>query len=469
MEIKAVHFDMKAMIPTADYALTLVDELAEQGINALLVEFEDKFPFEVTQGIHHPCAWSKEEFRKFADKCKERQIELIPLLQSIGHLDYLLKYPKFRDLRDGGPEGSSYQWCLALDESYTLWCAMVDELLELFPETKIFHIGADECRMNIPCQKCEENRLDLYVKRVARCAAYIQSKGLKAVIWDDVFRKYGEEKFAQLPQGVVCCIWMYGALDNDYIDRMAAKGLELWGASCIQAHKFHHAMGPQAPKMRNVDAWGRVHEKHPRSFSGHVGTIWGRNQCQSPFNANLPQSMFMTAYLAETLNNGVIKDRASFISNFGRNFFGVELDYNTMINYFCYEPGYAEPIVTELKDKAPRHRDIAEIWYGLNAVDQLLFELYACISNNDCQLTTYSNGMAPREMTQAWLKHVDRCKEIVRNGLVELKPLMTKYFPEKMWEEFVDQRFKAKLEYNEYFRHLLSAASLKWDERLKGE
>ena len=102
-------------------------------------------------------------------------------------------------------------------------------------------------------------------------------------------------------------------------------------------------------------------------------------------------------------------------------------------------------------------------------MDQLLFELYACISNNDCQLTTYSNGMAPREMTQAWLKHVDRCKEIVRNGLVELKPLMTKYFPEKMWEEFVDQRFKAKLEYNEYFRHLLSAASLKWDDRLKNE
>ncbi len=108
MKTRAVHFDMKAMIPKIDYALTLVDEIADEGINALLVEFEDKFPFDVTAGTHHPCAWTKEEFRRFAEKCSSRNVELIPLLQSVGHLDYLLKYPKFRDLRDGGPEGSSY-------------------------------------------------------------------------------------------------------------------------------------------------------------------------------------------------------------------------------------------------------------------------------------------------------------------------------------------------------------------------
>ena len=115
-----------------------------------------------------------EEFRRFAEKCKARNVELIPLLQSVGHLDYLLKYPKFRELRDGGPEGSSYQWCLADEASFELWRTMADELLAAFPDTKIFHIGADECRMNVPCPRCEANRLDLYVERVARCCRYIQ-------------------------------------------------------------------------------------------------------------------------------------------------------------------------------------------------------------------------------------------------------------------------------------------------------
>ena len=468
MEIKAVHFDMKSMIPTAEYSLTLLDELAEQGINAVVVEFEDKFPFDVTAGIHHPAAWTKEEFRAFAKRCKERNIELIPLLQSIGHLDYLLKYPKFRNLRDGGPEGSSYQWCLAIEESYELWCAMVEELLEVFPETTIFHIGADECRMNVPCELCEENRLDLYVKRVARCCEYIQKKNMKVVVWDDVFRKYGEEKFALLPEGVISCVWMYSKLDEEYIDRMVSSGVECWGASCIQAHKFFHAMSPQEPKMRNVDAWGKIHQKYPQ-MTGHIGTIWGRNQCQSPFNSNLPQSMFMTAYLVETLENGIIEDRKKFITNFGRKFFGMDLDYNTMINYFCYEPGYSEPIVTELKEKAPRHRDIAEIWYGLNALDQLLFYIYSCFSHNDCMLTTYLDGMAPREMTRNWLESVRLCKEDTEKGLAELKPLMLKYFPEKVWEEFIDQRFRAKFERNEYWRHIIASAALKWEENLKKE
>ena len=120
--------------------------------------------------------------------------------------------------------------------------------------------------------------------------------------------------------------------------------------------------------MRNVDAWGKVHEKYPQ-FTGHIGTIWGRNQCQSPINSLLPPSMFMAAYLTETLTAGVIQDRGAFMNRFGEAFFGMELDYPTMINYFCYEPGYSEPLVTELKDNAPRHKDIAEIWYGLNYID----------------------------------------------------------------------------------------------------
>ena len=466
MEIKSVHFDMKAMCPTAEYSLTLVDELAEQGINALVVEFEDKFPFEVTRGIHHPEAWTKDEFRRFAARCKERNVEIVPLVQSIGHLDYLLKYPKFRDLRDGGPGGTTYQWCLALEESYELWCAMVEEVLEVFPETRIFHIGADECRMNIPCERCGENILDLYVNRVVRCCEYIQKKNMKVVIWDDVFRRHGEEKYALLPPGVISCIWMYGQLDLDYIDRTMAKGIECWGASCIQSHRFFHAMSPQEPKMRNVDAWGRVHEKYPQ-ISGHIGTIWGRNQCQSPYNSNLPQSLFMTAYLAETLENGVIKDREKFINDFGKKFFGMELDYYTLITCFGHEPGYSEPLVIELKEKAPRHRDIADVWYGLNAIDQLLFYIYMCFSHNDCQLNTYRAGMAPREMTKNWIDGVRRCKEDTENGLAGLRPLMTRYFQAGQWDEFVEQRFRSKFEQNEYWRHVIASSMLKWEENLR--
>ncbi|MBO5791348.1 MAG: hypothetical protein J6S54_02620, partial [Lentisphaeria bacterium] len=108
-------------------------------------------------------------------------------------------------------------------------------------------------------------------------------------------------------------------------------------------------------------------------------------------------------------------------------------------------------------------------WYGLNALDQLLFYIYSCFSHNDCMLSTYLDGMAPREMTRNWLESVRLCKENTEKGLAELKPMMLKYFPEKAWEEFIDQRFRAKFERNEYWRHIISSAALKWDENLKKE
>jgi hypothetical protein len=177
--------------------------------------------------------------------------------------------------------------------------------------------------------------------------------------------------------------------------------------------------------------------------------------------------MFMAAYLTETLAAGVIQDRGAFMNRFGEAFFGMELDYPTMINYFCYEPGYSEPLVTELKDNAPRHKDIAEIWYGLNYIDQLLFHIYSCFSHNDCMLTTFREGMAPREMTNAWLERVSFCKENTEKELAELKKLMADYFPEAMWDEFIDQHFRSKFEQNEYWRHIISSAAVKWEENLK--
>ena len=466
MEIKALHFDLKSMNPTAEYALILIDEFAELGINAIVLEFEDKFPFTATAGTHHHCCWSKEEFRAFAARCREKNIELIPLLQSVGHLDYLLKHSRFHDLRDGGPQGTSYQWCLAREESFALWSAMVDELLETFPDTSIFHIGADECRMDVHCERCGSATFDRYIERVARCCRYIQDKDIKVILWDDVFRKYGVEKISLLPPGVVPCIWMYSKLDEDYIDRMAASGLELWGASRIQNNKFFHALSPHRPVMWNVDAWGRVLQKYPQ-FTGHIGTVWGRSQCQSPLKSVLPPAMFMVAYLAETLTHGVIQDKSGFITGFGEKFFGIKLDYNTMINCFCEEPDFVAPLAFELKENALRHRDIAEIWYTFNLIDKLMVYIHSCFSFHDCMLNSYREGTVSGEIIAKRLKGVERCQKETLRTLAELKPVMMKYFPEKMWDEFVNQRFAAKLEQNQQWKAVLEDAALKWQDHLR--
>ena len=44
---------------------------------------------------------------------------------------------------------------------------------------------------------------------------------------------------------------------------------------------------------------------------------------------------------------------------------------------------------------------------------------------------------------------------------------MIKYFRAEMRDGFIEQRFKSKFEQNEYWRHVISSAALKWEENLK--
>ena len=466
MNIKALHFDMKAVIPKLDHALELIDIFAEQGFNTIILEFEDKFPFEATRGFHHPAAWSKDDFRRLAQHCKKCNVEIVPLMQSIGHLDYLLKYPAFQHLRDGGAMGTTYQWCLALEASYELWQKMTDEILEVFPDTKTFHIGADECRMREPCQRCGENKLDFYIKRVARCVEYIQSQNMKAVIWDDVFRKYGIEQFKRLPSGVVCCVWLYREIDWQYVEKIAGMDIELWGASSLQANKNNYVMNPHEIKMDNVDDWGRINQKYPR-FTGHIATLWGRNQCLSPYNTNLTQAVLMTAYCGKTLTDGLIADRKEFINSYGRDFFGVELDYFTMIRYFNYEPAIAGKILAELCEKALYHRSIAEILQAFNKMDELLDYMDMCFSNNLASLASYRNGGSPPELTSNWSDGVriaaERCEKLYN----DLTPVITRYFCKNQWDELWEQHFAARLEQNQYWGKVIEEAKQKWQQNLQ--
>ena len=467
MFTKAIHLDMKAMIPRADFALELLNILAEQGVNAILLEFEDKFPFETTPAMHHKSAWSKDEFRAFAAHAKKCGIEIIPLMQSIGHLDYLLKHPEYSHLRDGGGGSTTYQWCLADEKSYELWQAMTDEILEVFPETKTFHIGADECRMKVTCERCGANKLDFYVKRVARCAEYIQSKGLKALIWDDVFRKHGIEHAAKLPQGIVYCVWMYRDWDFDrnFIEKIAQQGLEIWGASNLQAKRNYYAMAPHEPKMNNIEDWGTVHADHPE-FTGNIGTIWGKDQCLSPYNSTLAQSMFMTAFFAETLTNGVIKDRRKFTNEYCTKFFGVELDYYKLVRFFNYEPDSAGRILVKLKEQAVYHREIVDIWCAFNDIDKLLAYIDMCFSNNYASIDSYRRGEVPPELTNNWQDGVRITAERVKELYETLTPVMTRYFYLDQWDEFWSQRFTAKLEQNEYWGKVIAEAAEKWQQNI---
>lgn len=455
--MRILHFDMKAMIPQADFMLKLLPEIAAMGYNALLVEFEDKFPYQTLPEIVHPDAWSREDFAKFRDTAAKCGISIVPLVQCAGHLDYVLKHDKFRHLREGDPpRESTNEWCLNdAEEPFKIFSMMVKEILEFFPESRYFHIGADEYNCKIPCSRCQNSdRFDQFLNHALNCTKLLKDAGKKVVLWDDMFRKHNSEKLDSLLNQVVPCVWQYIGINEDFVKRMTAVSPEVWGASKIQNDPRYRGIGAQNAVMTNVDDWADVAQRN--KISGLVATIWGRNHGLSPLAQTLPESFYMIGYQGYTMTHGKITDRESFRKYFAEKFFG--LADMPWADDFCYRPSEAEKGLKTASEQACRNTEILKIWNCFNAIDVLWEYCDMCFGNDMALYPRYINMIATDDMTFNFLDGckitAERTEELKKRFRSELKDLFTPV----LLEEYIASRFDGMLAVNSFWEKIIKAA-----------
>jgi len=96
-----VHLDLKGAPPTMDYLCGLLPLLRKWGATGLLVEWEDMLPWGPPfEDLRHPDAYSEADLRRFADKCRALKLEVVPLVQTFGHMEFVLKHRRFASLRE---------------------------------------------------------------------------------------------------------------------------------------------------------------------------------------------------------------------------------------------------------------------------------------------------------------------------------------------------------------------------------
>jgi len=98
---RLIHFDLKGAPPKVDYLVKILKLSAELGATGVLMEYEDMFPFEgrlaSVAATNH---YSRKDVKTLLDTCAELGLEVIPLVQTFGHLEMLLKLPEFAQFRD---------------------------------------------------------------------------------------------------------------------------------------------------------------------------------------------------------------------------------------------------------------------------------------------------------------------------------------------------------------------------------
>lgn len=232
-QIKGLHLDLKAQTLRFSAMCDIVRDAAGWGYNTILLEYQDKFPFKGELAtLAAPDALTEEEVQEFVRLCHKLGVEIIPLVQSIGHMYYVLLHEEFAHLgEEKGAYAHMHALCPSNPDSFIFFTQMADQIMQLHPDSRYFHIGGDETRLSDTCPRCAgREKLDLLSRRYQDCCDWVIGKHDTPVIWSDMLLTH-PELLSGMKNRVVIMDWDYWSTDRP------SGASHLWG---IEKHNPDH-------------------------------------------------------------------------------------------------------------------------------------------------------------------------------------------------------------------------------------
>ncbi|XP_063369301.1 hexosaminidase D-like [Cydia amplana] len=101
LEYVVVHLDLKGAPPKLSYLQSLLPMMKKHGVNGLLIEYEDMFPYEgYLTVLKKRNSYKKKELHAYLTAAASSGFEIIPLVQTFGHMEFALKHPEYVFLRE---------------------------------------------------------------------------------------------------------------------------------------------------------------------------------------------------------------------------------------------------------------------------------------------------------------------------------------------------------------------------------
>jgi len=182
LSYRAIHLDIKHHLEKTEYYYELLDKLAKYKINAILVEMEDKLKYKRQPLIGSADALSIEEWIKISNYAIERNIEISPLIQGLGHVSFVLKHDKYKDLRDDPKSDWAFN---PLDpKTYDVQFDLYLDAIEATPHGKYLHIGGDE--VHTTGRNSGKSALELQLLWLNKVSKFAEEHGRIPIFWDDM-------------------------------------------------------------------------------------------------------------------------------------------------------------------------------------------------------------------------------------------------------------------------------------------
>ncbi|MBE2205008.1 MAG: family 20 glycosylhydrolase [Chthoniobacterales bacterium] len=313
--LRAFHLDLKGLPPTPKRLNELVSLGKAAGFNAVLVEWEDQFPWKEKR-YRSETAYTKSEVAGFHAHCAALGMQVIPLVQCLGHMETWLRLPEHERLREV-PRFVDVLHPLARGAG-ELVAGLVKEVLALTPGPGYFHLGGDEAwtfgqHPDAKAYLQKHSKGELYLKHVEPILDLLIARGIRPILWHDMMVEWDDKALRAIAEKADLCIWGYsrycrveepwlGPLGKEdaasklpvlsgggkpiseaLCARFQRAGVRMWGAGaykCGSLSLFFNDLPDPARRLTNALDWGAYAGRFP--FVGLVATAWSRNTTDAP-------------------------------------------------------------------------------------------------------------------------------------------------------------------------------------------
>lgn len=308
--VRGIHLDLKGTPPTADRLVELLNIFAAARYNAVLVEWEDSFPWTVDERYRSSTAYTPAEVGRFCEAAAELKIELIPLIQCLGHMETPLSLPDYAPLREISHD--SYVLNPLAEGARPLVQKMVDDVLVLMPDVRYVHLGGDEAwslGKNPATAEYigEHGKGALYLQHVEPLLDSLNARNIRPILWHDMMIDWDSAALHSLAKKADLNAWGYRGhpdhstshFNTKHIQRLHEHGFTLWGGTAYKGADGHNVDLPNlAKRQENAVAWVEVAGRY--GFAGVIATGWSR------YSTHRVQCEPIDAALDSLLNVGVI-------------------------------------------------------------------------------------------------------------------------------------------------------------------
>jgi hypothetical protein len=283
-QVKGFHLDLRIQVMKMPALKAFAKNLSVGGVNTIVMEWEATYPFQNQPLIPNRYAYTREEIKSFVAYCKSLGIDVIPLQQSFGHVEYILRNNKYASLREDQKDYSQIN-PLKEQEARRLFTDLYKDLISTHSSPYI-HIGGDETYLLGHSAESKKKIAEvgigrLYGDYIKMLCDVVVSLGKRPVVWADIALKY-PEALKVLPKETIFIDWNYGWDLNHFGDHqeLMKQGFEIWGAPSIRSSPDNYYLTDWKKHFVNIRDF--VPQSKQLGYKGIVMTSWSTSGIYSP-------------------------------------------------------------------------------------------------------------------------------------------------------------------------------------------